>query len=58
MKVKDIWADSCQLKGREGGRATDTLLTKSRRREMKTTLSTLLRVAASTDPAMVVLRAT
>lgn len=21
MKVKDIWADSCQLKGREGGRA-------------------------------------
>lgn len=58
MKVKDIWADSRQLKGREGARATDTLLTKSRRREMKTTLSTLLRVAAWTDPDMLVLRAT
>lgn len=57
--MKDIWRNSCQLVGRERGSATDTyLLTKSKRREMKTTLSTLLRVAASTDPAMVVLQAT
>jgi hypothetical protein len=43
--------------GMRANGATDTILTKSRRREMKTTLSTLLRVAASTGPAMVVLEA-